>query len=134
MLVNTLRGHKRGVWAAQFSPVDQAVATASGDKTLRLWALADGTCLKTFEGHTASVLRLNFLSAGTQVPPHLHIMPEDESLETKFCLLTPRHAFPHAQSLLVYCCCTANTVGWHLVTCPHALYLVTAFQSCSDDL
>lgn len=66
VLVNTLRGHKRGVWAAQFSPVDQAVATASGDKTLRLWALADGTCLKTFEGHTASVLRLNFLSAGTQ--------------------------------------------------------------------
>ena len=39
----------------------------SGDKTLRLWALADGTCLKTFEGHTSSVLRLNFLSAGTQV-------------------------------------------------------------------
>ena len=67
VLVTTLRGHKRGVWAAQFSPVDQAVATASGDKTLRLWALADGTCLKTFEGHTASVLRLNFLSAGTQV-------------------------------------------------------------------
>ena len=67
VLVTTLRGHKRGVWAAQFSPVDQAVATASGDKTLRLWALADGTCLKTFEGHTASVLRLNFLSAGSQV-------------------------------------------------------------------
>ena len=66
VLVSTLRGHKRGVWAAQFSPVDQAVATASGDKTLRLWALADGSCLKTFEGHTASVLRLNFLSAGTQ--------------------------------------------------------------------
>ncbi len=39
----------------------------AGDKTLRLWALADGSCLKTFEGHTASVLRLNFLSAGTQV-------------------------------------------------------------------
>ena len=30
VLVTTLRGHKRGVWAAQFSPVDQAVATASG--------------------------------------------------------------------------------------------------------
>ena len=40
---------------------------ATGDKTLRLWALSDGSCLKTFEGHTASVLRLNFLSAGTQV-------------------------------------------------------------------
>lgn len=30
VLMTTLRGHKRGVWAAQFSPVDQAVATASG--------------------------------------------------------------------------------------------------------
>lgn len=30
VLVTTLRGHKRGVWAVQFSPVDQAVATASG--------------------------------------------------------------------------------------------------------
>ena len=26
----TLKGHKRGVWAVAFSPVDQAVATASG--------------------------------------------------------------------------------------------------------
>ena len=66
VLVSTLRGHKRGVWAAQFSPVDQCIVTAGGDKTLRLWALADGSCLKTFEGHTASVLRVNFLSAGTQ--------------------------------------------------------------------
>ena len=34
VLVTTLRGHKRGVWAAQFSPVDQAVATASGVQCL----------------------------------------------------------------------------------------------------
>lgn len=26
----TLKGHKRGIWAVAFSPVDQAVATASG--------------------------------------------------------------------------------------------------------
>ena len=45
----------------------QVVATASGDKSLKLWALADGSCLRTFEGHTASVLRLAFLSSGTQV-------------------------------------------------------------------
>lgn len=47
----------------------QAVATASGDATVRLWALADGACLRTFEGHTASVLRVAFLSAGTQARP-----------------------------------------------------------------
>eukprot|EP00887_Chlorella_sp_A99_P000001 scaffold16.g1.t1 len=63
----TLKGHRRGVWACAFSPVDQAVATASGDRTVRLWALTDGACLRTFEGHQASVLRLSFLSAGTQL-------------------------------------------------------------------
>jgi len=33
---------------------------------VRLWALADGACLRTFEGHAASVLRVAFISAGTQ--------------------------------------------------------------------
>ena len=45
----------------------QVLATASGDKTVRLWSLADGACLRTFEGHSASALRCCFLSAGTQV-------------------------------------------------------------------
>lgn len=39
----------------------------AGDKTARLWSLADGTCLRAFEGHLASVLRVDFLSAGTQM-------------------------------------------------------------------
>ena len=38
--------------------------TASGDKTIKIWAF--GSCLKTFEGHTASVLRASFLTCGTQ--------------------------------------------------------------------
>lgn len=33
----------------------------------RLWSLADCSCLRTFEGHLASVLRIAFLSAGTQL-------------------------------------------------------------------
>jgi U3 small nucleolar RNA-associated protein 13 len=65
--VLVLRGHKRGVWSVQFSPVDQCVLTGSGDATVRLWQLTDGACLKTFEGHGASVLRAAFISAGTQV-------------------------------------------------------------------
>ena len=62
-----LSGHKRGVWAAAFSPVEQAIATSSGDRTIKLWSLKDGTCLRTFQGHTASALRLLYLSSGTQV-------------------------------------------------------------------
>ena len=63
-----LSGHKRGVWAAAFSPVEQAIATSSADRTIKLWSLKDGTCLRTFQGHTASALRLLYLSSGMQVP------------------------------------------------------------------
>jgi WD40 repeat protein len=34
--VATLRGHKRGVWSVEFSPVDQALLTASGDSPAAL--------------------------------------------------------------------------------------------------
>ncbi|MCJ1354296.1 MAG: hypothetical protein MMC33_004284 [Icmadophila ericetorum] len=56
----------RGVWSVQFSPIDQCVLTGSGDTSVRLWALTDGSCLKTFEGHSASVLRASFITYGTQ--------------------------------------------------------------------
>lgn len=61
-----LKGHKRGIWSVEFSPVDKCVLTASGDKTIKIWAISDGSCLKTFEGHTSSVLRASFLTSGTQ--------------------------------------------------------------------
>lgn len=60
-----LKGHKRGIWSVEFSPVDRCVLTASGDKTIKMWTL-DGSCLKTFEGHTSSVLRASFITRGTQ--------------------------------------------------------------------
>ncbi|PWZ02059.1 WD40 repeat-like protein [Testicularia cyperi] len=63
----TLKGHKRGVWACKFSPVDLAIATSSGDKTVRMWSLRDFSCVKIFEGHTNSVLKLSFLSTGMQL-------------------------------------------------------------------
>lgn len=66
-LVVTLKGHKRGIWSVEFSPVDPCVLTSSGDTTIKIWSISDGACLKTFEGHTSSVLRASFLSRGTQL-------------------------------------------------------------------
>ena len=66
-LVGVLRGHKRGVWAVEFSPVDKCVASASGDQTVRLWSVVDFSCIRTLEGHTSSVLCVRFLRQGTQL-------------------------------------------------------------------
>lgn len=74
--VGVLRGHKRGVWSVAFSPPSTPTisgesgtssgtrgmaVTGSGDKTVRVWSLNDYTCLRTFEGHTNSVLKVLWL-------------------------------------------------------------------------
>lgn len=70
-----LRGHKRGVWSVRFSPSylpalqsddgpvtgKGVVLTGSGDKSIKLWSLADYTCIRTFEGHSNSVLKVAWL-------------------------------------------------------------------------
>ncbi len=43
------------------------MATASGDAAVKIWSVTDYTCLKTFDGHDASVLKVCFCSAGMQL-------------------------------------------------------------------
>ncbi|KAJ7675342.1 U3 small nucleolar RNA-associated protein [Mycena rosella] len=57
-LLGTCKGHKRGVWAVKFG---------RAERTVKLWNLDDFTCVKTFEGHTNSVLRVDFLNMGMQL-------------------------------------------------------------------
>ncbi|KAI1391032.1 U3 small nucleolar RNA-associated protein [Hypoxylon trugodes] len=74
-----LRGHRRGVWSVSFAPPSTpvlqgeqgsvarkgVVLTGSGDKTVKLWNLTDYTCLRTFEGHSNTVLKVVWLN----IPP-----------------------------------------------------------------
>ena len=75
--IGILRGHRRGVWSAKFAPKDTPsitgeegasakgkglLLTGSGDKTIKIWSLSTFTCLRTFEGHTTSVLKVCWLN------------------------------------------------------------------------
>jgi U3 small nucleolar RNA-associated protein 13 len=71
-----LKGHKRGVWSVKFAPKETPiivgdsgpaagkglVLTGSGDKTVKIWSLSDYSCIRTFEGHTHSILKVAWLN------------------------------------------------------------------------
>ena len=50
-LLHRLEGHTGPVWAAAFTPDGLRAVTASLDKTLRLWNVADGALVEEMTGH-----------------------------------------------------------------------------------
>lgn len=61
--VSTLKGHTERLTDVTFSPTDNLLATASADRTARLWN-TDGSHLKTFEGHLDRLARIAFHPSG----------------------------------------------------------------------
>jgi WD40 repeat protein/serine/threonine protein kinase len=51
----TLKGHEAPVTSACLSLDDKFVLSGSADKTLRLWDIESGQCMKVFQGHGAAV-------------------------------------------------------------------------------
>lgn len=94
---NTLVGHSRGINDVAWSSVTaEYIATASDDRTLRLWDVATGDALIEFRGHTNFVFSIGF-------NPHSNLLVSgsfDETVKlwdvrTGNCLNTiPAHSDP----------------------------------------
>jgi WD40 repeat protein len=63
----SFNGHKSFVNELAFSPDDSIVATASGDKTIKLWNAKTGGLLSTFIGHKHPALCLAFSPDGSKL-------------------------------------------------------------------
>ncbi|KAL5788105.1 hypothetical protein ACOSP7_005054 [Xanthoceras sorbifolium] len=61
--VSALKGHTERATDVAFSPVHNHLATASADRTAKLWS-TDGSILKTFEGHLDRLCRIAFHPSG----------------------------------------------------------------------
>ena len=58
-------GHTGGVTSVAFSPAGRLIASASDDRTVRLWDVETGKLGRTLTGHTEEIYRIAFSSDGS---------------------------------------------------------------------
>lgn len=60
----TIEGHSDAIYSAAWSPDGRWIATASYDKSVRLWSVESGEPIRTFSGHNGAVYDVDFDPTG----------------------------------------------------------------------
>jgi WD40 repeat protein len=69
-LITKINAHKRGVWDAEFAPIEKLIASGSSDSLVKIWNYENPeevSLLVTLQGHTSAVLKICWLLKGLQV-------------------------------------------------------------------
>jgi hypothetical protein len=66
-VVGTIQGHRDSILAIAFSPDGATIASASYDKLIKLWNVADGKVIATLKEHSDAVYAVAFFPGGTQL-------------------------------------------------------------------
>ena len=69
-VVCKIEAHKRGVWDAEFAPLENKFASCSSDTVIKIWDFSDPSSIvlsKTLEGHQSAVLKVKWILYGLQM-------------------------------------------------------------------
>ncbi len=65
--IKVLNGHLGAVMAVEVSPDGKCVISGSWDKTVKIWNIETGECLKTLKGHSADIQSLAVFPDGLKI-------------------------------------------------------------------
>jgi len=63
----TIKAHEHNISAIKFMPSGDQIVSASWDKTIKVWEVATGYLLKTFDGHDGWIMNIDVNAEGTRM-------------------------------------------------------------------